>query len=65
MCPSDGSVDIPNDVRPTQHQDFAAVLLSPVIVQSRIADLDVRPHRAVVDDYAFLHDLEKVIQNSR
>ena len=50
-------VDVTNDVGAAEHQNFAAIFLAPVIIQSGIARLDVGAHRAVVDDDTFLHDL--------
>ena len=52
-------VDLTNNVRPAQHQHFAAILLAPVIVKGGVARLDVGPHRAVVDDDTVFHELEK------
>src|ERR1700736_6300847 len=53
------SVNITNDVRTAQNENFAAVLLSPIIIQSGVALLDIGAHRPVVDDDAFAHGLEK------
>src|SRR5580765_7933292 len=49
------SVNVLDDVGPAKHQDFAAVLFAPIIIERRIADLDVGPHGAVVDYDAFLY----------
>ncbi len=53
-------MNIANDIGTAQHQNFAAVFLAPIIVKGRIALLDVGPHRAVVDNDALLHELEKI-----
>ena len=50
-------MNIANNVGAAQHQYFAAILLAPVIVQSRIALLNVGPHCAVVNYDAVLHGL--------
>jgi hypothetical protein len=50
-------VNLPNNVGTAQHQHFAAILFAPVIVQGRIARLNVRPHRAVIDNDALFHGL--------
>src|SRR2546430_4427707 len=55
-------MNIANNIGTAQHQNFAAVLLAPVIVQGRIALLDVRTHGAVVDYDSGVHELEKVGQ---
>ena len=52
-------VDVADNVGTAQYQDFAAVLLAPVIVKGGVARLDVGPHRAVVDDDTVFHELEK------
>src|SRR5215831_14282292 len=56
-CAEEVRVDVANDVRPAEHQYFAAVLFAPEIIQGGITLLDVGAHRAVVDDDAVLHSL--------
>ena len=53
-------VNVLNNVRPAEHQQFVAAFLAPEIVQRGVAELDVGPHGAVVDDDAVAHGLEKV-----
>ena len=53
-------MNLANNIGTAQHQNFAAVLLAPVIVQGRIPLLNIRPHSAVINDDAFFYDLEKV-----
>ena len=48
-------MNVPNNVRTAQNQHFAAILFAPVIVQGRIARLDVGSHGAVIDDDALAH----------
>ena len=50
-------MNVANNVRTAQHQHFVAVLPAPVIVQGWVPLVNVGPHRAVVDDDAFLHGL--------
>ena len=50
-------MNIANDIRPAEHQHLAAVFFSPVIIQRRIPQLNIGPHRAVINHDAFLHDL--------
>ena len=45
-------VNVLDDVGPAQNQQFVAALLTPEIVHTGIAELDIRPHGAVVDDDA-------------
>ena len=54
------SMDVTDNVRPAQHQDFAAVLFAPIVVQSGITHLNVGAHGAVVNDDPFADGLEKV-----
>ena len=56
----EGGVDVPDNVGPAQDQDFAAILLAPIVVQGGIAHLDVGAHRTVVDDDAVAHGLEEI-----
>ena len=53
-------MNVLNNVRPAQRQQLVAAFLAPEIVHTGIAELDVRPHRAVVDNDALKHGLEKV-----
>src|ERR1700691_1938739 len=53
-------VDVTNNVGPAQHQHFAAILLAPIVVEGGVARLDVRAHRAVVNDDALENGLEKI-----
>jgi hypothetical protein len=53
-------MNVANDVGTAEHQHFAAVFLAPVVIQSRIALLDVGAHRAVVNYDAFFHELQEV-----
>jgi hypothetical protein len=51
---------VSDNVRTAQHQNFAAIFLAPIVVEGGVAHLDVSAHRAVVNDNALLHGLEKV-----
>ena len=53
-------MNIANNIGTAQHQNFAAVLLAPVVVQGRVALLDVGAHGAVVDYDSVFYELEKV-----
>ncbi len=55
----EAGVDVADDVRAAQHQQFVAAFLAPEVVRRRLAHLDVGAHGAVVDDDALLHGLEK------
>ena len=54
------SVNVLDDVRTAEDQQFVAAFLAPEIVHTGVAELDVSPHRAVVNDDAVAHGLEKV-----
>ena len=54
-------MDVANNVGTAEHQNFAAVLLAPVIVEGRIALLDVRAHSAVVNHDAFFTSWRKSV----
>ena len=56
----EGGVNVFDNVRPAQNQQFVTTFFTPEIVHTGIAELDIGPHRAVVDNDAFLHGLEKV-----
>src|SRR5579862_9363694 len=49
-----------NDIRPAQYQNFTAVFFAPIIVECRIALVNIGAHRAVIDDDALAHGLEEV-----
>jgi len=53
-------VNLANDVGPAEHQNFAAVLLAPIVVERGIALVDIGAHRAVVSNNALADGLEKV-----
>src|SRR5208282_3939816 len=53
-------MNLANNIGTAQHQNFAAILLAPVIVEGRIPLLDVGAHGAVINDDAFFYELEKV-----
>src|SRR5205085_10073911 len=50
-------VNIANNVGAAEYQNFAAILLAPIIIQSGIPFLDAGPHRPVVNDDALAHGL--------
>ena len=54
------SVNVLDDVGPAEDQQFVAALLAPEIVHTGVAELNVSPHGAVVNDDAVAHGLEKV-----
>jgi hypothetical protein len=53
-------VNLLDDVGPAEHKDLAAALLAPVIVRCGLILLDRGTHRAVINDNALLHGLEKI-----
>ena len=50
-------VNVLDDVGPAQHQQFVAAFLAPEIVHTGVAELDIRPHGAVVNHDALFHGL--------
>ena len=53
-------MDIANNVRPAQAEQFVAALFSPEIIHRRLAHLDIGAHGAVIDDHPLAHGLEKI-----
>ena len=53
-------MDVADDIRPTQNQQFVASLFSPEIIDTGIAGLDAGAHGAVVNDNALADGLEKI-----
>ncbi len=58
-------MNLRNHVRAREHQQFVASLFAPVIVGSKVAELDVRAHRAVIDDDALIHGFQKFTHQER
>ena len=52
-------VNVLDNVGPAEDEQFVAAFLAPEIVHTGVAELDVRPHGAVVDDDAVFHGLKK------
>ena len=50
-------VNVLNNVGPAEDQQFVAAFLAPEIVHTGVAELDVRPHGAVVNDDAVFYGL--------
>jgi len=53
-------VDLSNDIGTAQDQNFVAALLTPEIIRTEIAILDVGAHGAVINDHALANGLEKI-----
>ena len=53
-------MDVADDVRTAEHQQFIAAFIAPKIVGGGIAKLNVGAHGAVVNDDALVHRLQKV-----
>ena len=54
-----GSMNVFDNVRPAQHQDFRAVLLAPEVIERGMPLLYLRAHGAVIDHDAFANCLKK------
>ena len=53
-------MNVADDVRTAEHQQFIAALLAPIIVGGRIAKLNIGSHGAVVNDNTLIHRLEEI-----
>ena len=53
-------MNILDNVRSAQNQQFVATLFTPEIVHTGIAELNVSSHRAVIDDDTLIHGMEKI-----
>ena len=56
----EGCMNVANDIRTAEHQQFIAALLAPVVVGGGVAKLNIGPHGAVVNDNALIHRLEEI-----